>query len=103
MVTHVYHCSRCYHWDKKFKNGASSVADAAHSGRPHATDTTEMVAGVERVLMENRHITLDKVVSQLNISHGSAHHVIHNVLGFHKVSARWMPRQLTPELKELHF
>ena len=57
----------------------------------------------ERMLRENRHITLDDVVSELNISHGSAHHIIHNMLGIHKVSARWVPSQLTPELKELHF
>ena len=43
---------------------------------------------------------LDEMVSELEISHGSAHHIIHNVLGFRKVSARWVPRQLTPELKE---
>jgi len=59
-----------------------------------------MVAGVERVLRENHHITLDEVVSELNIRHGSGHHIIHNVLGFRKVSARWVPRRLTTELKE---
>ena len=59
-----------------------------------------MVVGVEHVLRENNHITLDEVVSELSISHGSAHHIIHNVLGVHKVSVRWVPRQLTPELKE---
>ena len=79
------------------------MADAARSGQPHTADTPEMVAGVECVLRENRRITLDEVVSELNISHGSAHHVIHNVLGFGKVSARWVPRQLTPKLKTLHF
>ena len=76
------------------------MADAARLGPPHTADTPEMVAGVECVRKKNRHIMLDDVVSKLNISHGSAHHIIHNVLGFHKVSARWVPRQLTPELKE---
>ena len=52
------------------------------------------------MLKEKRCITLDEVLSQLNISHGSAHHIIHSVLGFCKVSAQWVPRQLTPELKE---
>jgi len=32
--------------------------------------------------------------------HGSAHHIDHDVLQFHKVSARWVPCQLTAELKE---
>ena len=53
-----------------------------------------MVAEVERVLRENRHITLDEVVSELNISHGLGHHIIHNVLGFRKVPTRWVPRRL---------
>jgi len=34
------------------------------------------------------------------MSHVSAHHIVHEVLQFHKVSARWVPRQLTAELKE---
>ena len=36
------------------------------------------------------------------MSHGSAHHIVHNVQQFHKVSARWVPHQLTAELKERH-
>ena len=28
------------------------------------------------------------------------HHIAYDVLQFHKVSARWVPRQLTAELKE---
>ena len=66
-----------YDWDRKFKSGMSSVADAACSGRPHTADTPELVAVVERVRRETRHITLDEVVSELNISHGSGHHSQH--------------------------
>ena len=40
-----------YDWDRKFKSGVSSVADAAHSGRPHTTDALEIVGGVERMDM----------------------------------------------------
>ena len=57
-------------WDRKFKSGVSSVADAARSGRPHTAKTPEMVAGVKCMQRENRRITLDEVVSELNISHG---------------------------------
>ena len=66
-----------YDWDRKFENGVSSVADIARFGQPHTADTPEMVPGVECVLRENRHITLDEVVSELNISHGSGHHSQH--------------------------
>jgi len=36
------------------------------------------------------------------MSHGLAHHIVHDVLQFHKLSARWVPGQLTTELKERH-
>jgi len=38
--------------------------------------------------------------AHLDVSHGSAHHIVHGVMQFHKVSARWVPRQLNAELKE---
>jgi len=34
------------------------------------------------------------------MSDGSAEHIVHDVLQFLKVSARWVPLQLTAELKE---
>lgn len=43
---------------------------------------------------------MDEVATMLGISHGSAHHNIHDVLQFHKVYARKVPTQLTLELKE---
>ena len=101
-MTDVYHCSRCTSGTGSLKVECP-VWQTVCLGRPHTADTPEMVAGVECVLWENRHITLDEVVSELNISHGSAHHIIHNVLGFRKVSARSVPRQLALKLKELHF
>jgi hypothetical protein len=36
----------------------------------------------------------------MDVSHGSAHHIVRDVLQFHKVSARWVPLQLIAELKE---
>ena len=33
-----------YDWDRMFKSGVCSVADAAHLGRPHTAETPEMVA-----------------------------------------------------------
>jgi hypothetical protein len=51
---------------------------------------------VERVIRENWRV----VAGELKISQGSVHHVIHDVLQYQKVSARWVPKQLIPELKE---
>jgi hypothetical protein len=63
--------------------------------------TPEAIAAVEAIMKENCHATVHEIAAHLDMSHGSAHHIIHNVLQLHKVSARWVPHQLTAELKEL--
>ena len=40
------------------------------------------------------------MASQLEVSHGSAHHLVES-LGYSKVCARWVPRQLGDEQKGL--
>jgi len=42
-----------------------------------------------------RQLTINEVANRLQINHGSAYEIIHNTLGFHKVCARWVPKQLT--------
>jgi histone-lysine N-methyltransferase SETMAR len=43
---------------------------------------------------------MHEIAAHMDMSHGSPHHIVYDVLQFHKVSARWVPRQLTAELKE---
>jgi len=61
---------------------------------PHAT------AEVEGIILENHHVKVNDMVAKLDISYGSAHHTIHEVLQFHHASVRWVPRQPTPVLKK---
>ncbi|PNF33524.1 hypothetical protein B7P43_G17639 [Cryptotermes secundus] len=89
-----------YEWSRKFANGVTSVDDAPRLGQAHRVVTPENTAAVEAIVRKNRQVTLNEIAASLNISHGSAHHIVHDVLQFHKVSARWVPQQLTPELKD---
>jgi len=43
---------------------------------------------------------MNEIVAHLDMSHRSAHRIVHDVLQFHEMSARWVPRQLTAELKQ---
>jgi hypothetical protein len=67
-----------------------------------AAYTPETVEPVERVMPENRRIMADEVSFALGISHGCACHIMHDVFQYLKMCGRWVPRQLTPELKERH-
>jgi len=62
--------------------------------------TPEAIAAVEAIVKENRRVTVHEIAAHLDMSHGSTHRIVHVVLQFHKVSTRWVPRQLTVELKE---
>jgi transposase len=88
-----------YEWHRKIKSGVSTLTDAARSSQPHTATTPNTFTAVERVIRENRRVTIDEVAGELKISHGLAHHIIHDVLQYHKVSARRVPKQLIPEMK----
>jgi Mlc titration factor MtfA (ptsG expression regulator) len=55
---------------------------------------------MEAIVKDNRRVTVHEIAAHLDMSDGSAHHIVHAVLQFHIVSARWVTRQLTAELKE---
>jgi len=81
-------------------NGISFVTDSPRPGQAHRVVTPEAIAAVEAIVKENRSVTLIEIATHMDMSHGSAHRMVHNVLQFHKVSARWVPRRLIAELKE---
>ena len=51
------------------------------------------------MILENRRVTIDEVANYFEISHGSTYAIIHKRLGFRKVCARWVPKELTEEQK----
>ena len=89
-----------YEWSTKFLNGVSSVTDSSRPGQAHRVVNPVTTSAVEVIVKENRRVTVHEMAAHVDMSHGSAHHIVQDVLQFHKVSARWVPRQLTAELKE---
>jgi len=83
-----------YKWTRKFMNSISSVTDSSRPGQAHRVVTPEAIAAVEAIVKENRCVTVNEIAAHVDMSHGSAHHILHDVLQFHKVSARWLPCQL---------
>jgi hypothetical protein len=78
-----------------FKNGCTSVSDAEFSART----TTQNEERAMELVLQNRWVTVDEISEQLNISIGSAYSVVHDNLQFHKVCARWLPKELADEDK----
>ena len=92
--------TQVYEWTENFKNGVNSVEDSPRPRQAFTAVTENNIAAVENVVWEKRRVAVKEVSSLLDISVGSAHHIIHDELKFRKVCARWVPKRLTPEMKE---
>lgn len=92
--------AQVYNWVEKFKKGVASVHDADRPERGKTAVTPEKIEAVDNLIRQNRRFTIDEIASEVSISHGSVSTIIHEQLGYRKVYARWVPRGLTPEMKE---
>ena len=59
-------------------NGISSVTDSPRPGQAHRVVTQEAIAAVEAIVKQNRRVTVNEIAAHLDMSHGSAHHVVHD-------------------------
>ena len=67
---------------------------AEEAERPLTSTSKEKTVGVQQMVLANRRITIDEIAQCLQISFGSAQEIIHEILGYSKVSARWVPKSL---------
>lgn len=87
-------------WAAHFKCGRSSTEDETRSGRPSTSVTDENIARAEAIVNSDRRVTVHFVAEKIGVSFGSAERILTSSLGMRKVSARWVPRMLTPEQKQ---
>ena len=92
--------STIYLWHDKFKNGHTNVCDSEREGRPSTSTDDLHCSQVNDEIKQNRRIKIDDIAKKYEISHGSVSEIIHNILKYHKVSSRWVPRQLTDVHKQ---
>jgi len=83
-----------YQWIEPFKSGRTSVKDEERVGRPATATTDDTFERARVLILNNKRVTVDEVATHLQISHVSAYYIMHNRLNFHKVYARWVPKQL---------
>ncbi|KAG5314403.1 SETMR methyltransferase, partial [Pseudoatta argentina] len=83
-----------FKWCREFKNGRTSVHDDQRSGRPSIL-TDDIVEKIE-----DRRLTVDELSAMFpQISRSLLHETITETLGYRKLSARWVPKQLTDQHK----
>ena len=89
-----------YNWDKLFKEGRRNDEDEDRPGRPTEVRSPEVIKSVNDIIQSNRRVTVDDTARTLSLSVGTAHKIVHDDLGYSKVSCRWVPKMLTAEHKQ---
>ena len=74
-----------------------SLEDETRSGRPSDATDEEMCNKVGDLGYSDRRIKVEEIANALHISHGSVSTTLHDCLGMHKLTARWVPKSLSDE------
>ncbi|KAG5327327.1 MOS1T transposase, partial [Pseudoatta argentina] len=80
-----------FKWCREFKNGRTSV---------HDDQSDDIVEKIENALRDDRRLTVDELSAMFpQITRCLLHATITETLGYQKLSARWVPKQLTDQHK----
>ena len=88
-------------WFKRFKDGRASVESDHRSGRPSTSRNNEVMDQVRKKVLEDRRVTIQEIVGEVGISAGSVHTILTEDLNLRRVSAKFVPKLLTEQQKEL--
>ena len=91
---------RVFEWHKRFREGQQEVEDEAREGRPSKATSPEMSEAVEQMIANDHRLSAKHLAATIGISKSSVLRILHEVLSMSKVCARWVPRLLTPEMKQ---
>ena len=84
-------------WVGEFKRSRMSLEDETRSGRPSDATDEEMCNKVRDLVYSDRRIKMEEIANALHISHGSVSTTLHDRLGTHKLTSRWVPKSLRDE------
>ncbi|GFN97680.1 histone-lysine N-methyltransferase SETMAR-like protein [Plakobranchus ocellatus] len=88
-------------WVRIFKgeDPGEILPDRKRLGRPLSASAKAHREKVDCMIRANRRVKQKEIANAVGISKERVHHIVTTVLGYRKVSVRWVPRQLTVEMK----
>jgi histone-lysine N-methyltransferase SETMAR len=89
----VISCKQVSVWYNQFKDGQMLLLDKEHAGRPATACNAVNECRVEQLLLTDCRMELKE------IAYTTVYRIVHDTLGYRKVSARWVPKELTEHHK----
>ncbi|KAJ4425723.1 hypothetical protein ANN_27919 [Periplaneta americana] len=86
-------------WCEMFNNGRTNVHDETRPGHPSLI-TEDLKTKVNDRILQDRRTSLDELhIAFPDISRSLLGEIVSQYLGYHKICARWVPRQLSDQHK----
>ena len=89
-----------YRWVDEFKLGRTDVADLPRSGRPTNSTSEMLPRRIQDLLNEDARVSVREISDRLDAPKSTIHDCMIKEMGLVKLTARWVPRLLTPEMQE---
>ena len=88
-------------WFKRLTNGRASMESDPRSGRPSTSRNEKVMDQVRNKALEDRRLTVQEIVAEVGISTGSVHCILTEDLNLRRIAAKFVPKLLTEQQKEL--
>ena len=89
-----------FEWHKRFKEGRESVRDDDRCGRSKEVRTPELIGQINNFMDKDRHVSIETISAQFDVSVGTVHTIIHEELKMWKICTKFVPRVLREDQKE---
>ena len=82
-------------WSKLFCEGREELEDEARSGRRITKTTSENIEQIWLLINDDPYLTIEELQEQTDLSYGTVHRILTNHLNLRKITARYVPKDLT--------
>lgn len=90
--------TQVYDWFCKFSEGRSNLDDDPRPGRKQTSNCDKNVMKIEALILGDRRLKVPEIALDLGLAKTIVHKII-DELGYKKVAARWVHKQLTESHK----
>ena len=82
-------------WSKLFREGREELEDEARPGRPISETTPQNIEQIRLLIDDDPYLTIKEVQEQTAFSCGTIQRIITTHLNVGKITARYVPKELT--------
>ena len=100
LLQHLAWIKHVFEWQKRFKEGRESVRDDERCGRSKEVRTPELIGQIKNFMDKDLRVSIETISTQFDVSVGTVHTIIREVLKMREFCAKFVPRVLREDQKE---